>query len=226
MRLPLRMKRSSPSRMRAAMDSRVVMDLGKALAANAGAVPLDLSDLFSSSSPSLDPLHFTALCFLFFFVRPCPTLSQTSLPLFPQSSLHFLLVDNNSNPTNLLEPLPEQTLPTLTIPPALLIPLLALALIAARQQVRRTLCLSQYLSVLLIFLISPTANTTSRPQPPQARRSHSTDSTPSDKAKTRSKAKKSSIHADVIDRLDFTGVGPSNYPFGLKHFSPFLLLFA
>ena len=171
---------------------------------------------------SLDPLHFTALCFLFFFVRPCPTLSQTSLPLFPQSSPHFLLVDNNSNPTNLLEPLPAQTLPTLTIPPALLIPLLALALIAARQQVRRTLCLSQYLSVLLIFLISPTANTTSRPQPPQARRSHSTDSTPSDKAKTRSKAKKSSIHADVIDRLDFTGVGPSNYPFRLKTFFTFL----
>ncbi|KAF8269360.1 Pal1 cell morphology protein-domain-containing protein [Lactarius quietus] len=52
-------------------------------------------------------------------------------------------------------------------------------------------------------------NTSSRTQPTPARRSHSTDSVPSDKAKHhRSKTKKSSIHADVIDRLDFTGVGP------------------
>ncbi|KAI0304818.1 hypothetical protein BC826DRAFT_1100598 [Russula brevipes] len=37
----------------------------------------------------------------------------------------------------------------------------------------------------------------------------SSDSTPSDKSKPhRSKTKKGSIHADVIDRLDFTGVGP------------------
>ncbi|KAH8977276.1 hypothetical protein EDB92DRAFT_2008462 [Lactarius akahatsu] len=56
---------------------------------------------------------------------------------------------------------------------------------------------------------SPPANTSSRTQPTPARRSHSSDSVPSDKAKHhRSKAKKSSIHADVIDRLDFTGVGP------------------
>jgi hypothetical protein len=57
---------------------------------------------------------------------------------------------------------------------------------------------------------SQPTNTSSRSQPPPARRSHSSDSVPSDKAKHhRSKAKKSSIHADVIDRLDFTGVGPS-----------------
>jgi hypothetical protein len=50
----------------------------------------------------------------------------------------------------------------------------------------------------------------SRPQPTQPRRSHSSDSTPSDKSKHhRSKTKKGSMHADVIDRLDFTGVGPS-----------------
>ncbi|KAI9512801.1 hypothetical protein F5148DRAFT_1339868 [Russula earlei] len=56
---------------------------------------------------------------------------------------------------------------------------------------------------------SATTNTSTRPQPAQPRRSHSSDSAPSDKAKLpRSKAKKSSIHADVIDRLDFTGVGP------------------
>ncbi|KAH9004377.1 Pal1 cell morphology protein-domain-containing protein [Lactarius hatsudake] len=56
---------------------------------------------------------------------------------------------------------------------------------------------------------SPPANTSSRSQPTPTRRSHSSDSVPSDKAKHhRSKAKKSSIHADVIDRLDFTGVGP------------------
>ncbi|KAH9968895.1 hypothetical protein BC827DRAFT_1166373 [Russula dissimulans] len=54
-----------------------------------------------------------------------------------------------------------------------------------------------------------TTNAASRPQPAQPRRSHSSDSAPSDKAKPhRSKAKKGSIHADVIDRLDFTGVGP------------------
>lgn len=110
-----------------------------------------LSDLFSSSSP-FSPLHFAALCFLFFFARPCPTLSQTLLPLFPQSSPHFLLVDNNNNPSNLLDPFPAQTLPTLTIPPALLIPLLVLALIAARQQVHRTLCPSHYLYFLVDFL--------------------------------------------------------------------------
>ncbi|KAI9462492.1 hypothetical protein BJY52DRAFT_1257264 [Lactarius psammicola] len=56
---------------------------------------------------------------------------------------------------------------------------------------------------------SPPANTSSRSQPAPTRRSHSSDSVPSDKAKHhRSKTKKSSIHADVIDRLDFTGVGP------------------
>jgi hypothetical protein len=85
-------------------------------------------------------------------VRPCPTLSQKLLPLFPQSSPHFLLVDNNSNPTNLLDPLPAQTLPTLTIPPALLIPLLVLALIAARRQVHRTLCPPHYFFFLVDFL--------------------------------------------------------------------------
>ncbi|KAI0283340.1 Pal1 cell morphology protein-domain-containing protein [Russula aff. rugulosa BPL654] len=56
---------------------------------------------------------------------------------------------------------------------------------------------------------STTVNTTSRPQPPPARRSHSSDSAPSDKTKAhRSKGKKGSVHADIIDRLDFTGVGP------------------
>jgi hypothetical protein len=44
-------------------------------------------------------------------------------------------------------------------------------------------------------------------------RSQSQDSgTPNDKAKssaTKSRSKKGSQHADVIDRLDFTGVGPS-----------------
>ena len=60
-------------------------------------------------------------------------------------------------------------------------------------------------------LISSTGvNPTSRPQPTPARRSHSSDSVPSDKTKAhRSKGKKGSVHADVIDRLDFTGVGPS-----------------
>ncbi|KAI0307872.1 Pal1 cell morphology protein-domain-containing protein [Multifurca ochricompacta] len=57
--------------------------------------------------------------------------------------------------------------------------------------------------------LSAPSNAISRPQPTPARRSHSSDSVPSDKAKLhRSKTKKSSIHADVIDRLDFTGVGP------------------
>jgi hypothetical protein len=57
---------------------------------------------------------------------------------------------------------------------------------------------------------SPATSSGSRPQPTQPRRSHSSDSTPSDKSKHhRSKTKKGSMHADVIDRLDFTGVGPS-----------------
>ncbi|KAI0274714.1 hypothetical protein BC834DRAFT_849266 [Gloeopeniophorella convolvens] len=56
--------------------------------------------------------------------------------------------------------------------------------------------------------VSSSANAAPRPQP-AARRSHSSDSVPSDKAKlARSKSKKTSVHADVIDRLDFTGVGP------------------
>ena len=105
-------------------------------------MPLSVDEplrLFFPLLPSSPP-SFHRLFFLFLFAWPCPTLSQTLLPLFPQSSPHFLLADNNSNPTNLLDPLPAQTPPTLTIPPALLIPLLALALIAARRQVHRTSC--------------------------------------------------------------------------------------
>ncbi|KAG6898054.1 hypothetical protein C0992_006532 [Termitomyces sp. T32_za158] len=43
------------------------------------------------------------------------------------------------------------------------------------------------------------------PQKPPNRRSHSQDH---DRAKSKHKNKKGSQHADVIDRLDFTGVGP------------------
>jgi len=57
----------------------------------------------------------------------------------------------------------------------------------------------------------PPAN--NKPLPPTAgRRSQSTDSYSPEKVKQLTKAtkpKKGSQHADVIDRLDFTGVGPS-----------------
>jgi len=148
------------------------------------------------------------------YARQCPIHLQTLLLPSPQSRPP-LLVDNNTNLTNLLGLIPAQTPPTLTIPPALLIPPLAPVLIAVRQQVHRTLfpCLHSSLLVDFLHLISSTAvNTSSRPQPPPARRSHSSDSTPSDKTKThRQKGKKGSMHADIIDRLDFTGVGPSTY---------------
>ncbi len=181
------------------------------------------------SSPLFSPLTSFISLSLFSFVWPCPIHFQTFPLLFPQSRHHSLLADNTNNPTNHQGLIPAQTPPTLTSPPALLIPPLALALIAVRQQVHRTSFPCRLSSPLVDFLhlISAPANTTSRPTP--ARRSHSSDSTPSDKTKShRSKGKKGSIHADVIDRLDFTGVGPSTSLFGLiifhsSHF--FLLLF-
>jgi len=55
-----------------------------------------------------------------------------------------------------------------------------------------------------------------RPQVPP-RRSLSQDSTPvppvPEKSKSKRSGKKGSTHADVIDRLDFTGVGPSTSSF-------------
>ena len=58
-----------------------------------------------------------------------------------------------------------------------------------------------------------------RPQVPP-RRSLSQDSTPvppvPEKSKSKRSGKKGSTHADVIDRLDFTGVGPSTSSF-LSH---------
>jgi len=52
-----------------------------------------------------------------------------------------------------------------------------------------------------------------------ARRSLSQDSAPvppvpeKEKSKSKRSGKKTSNHADVIDRLDFSGVGPSTSPF-------------
>ncbi|ETW87419.1 hypothetical protein HETIRDRAFT_407073 [Heterobasidion irregulare TC 32-1] len=61
----------------------------------------------------------------------------------------------------------------------------------------------------------PTHSNPSRPLPAPARRSHSDESVPpaasADKSKANARtrtAKKPSVHADVIDRLDFSGVGP------------------
>ncbi|KAG6856654.1 hypothetical protein H0H87_002244 [Tephrocybe sp. NHM501043] len=65
-------------------------------------------------------------------------------------------------------------------------------------------------SVLLLFtspLLTPPHRSIPPPtKPAQQPRSHSQDS--AGKSKPKSKPKKGSQHADVIDRLDFTGVGP------------------
>ncbi|TFY82327.1 hypothetical protein EWM64_g1685 [Hericium alpestre] len=61
---------------------------------------------------------------------------------------------------------------------------------------------------------SHTTSTHARPPPTVTRRSHSEDTVPqhaaADKGKSNGKKapKKGSVHADVIDRLDFTGMGP------------------
>lgn len=75
------------------------------------------------------------------------------------------------------------------------------------------------LSLLIVFLIRTHSNP-SRPLPAPARRSHSDESVPpaasADKSKANARtrtAKKPSVHADVIDRLDFSGVGPSTSRF-------------
>jgi hypothetical protein len=71
------------------------------------------------------------------------------------------------------------------------------------------------------FLIR-TPHTTTRPP---AQRSLSQDSAGlADKAKaSKTRPKKGSQHADVIDRLDFTGVGPSMPPFPPNtHHNPYL----
>lgn len=67
-------------------------------------------------------------------------------------------------------------------------------------------------SLMPVFLRSqPVSMQPSPKHPSMGRRSHSQDSgNPADKPKqSKSRAKKGSQHADVIDRLDFTGVGPS-----------------
>ena len=62
----------------------------------------------------------------------------------------------------------------------------------------------------------PFHSSNGRPQAPP-RRSLSQDSTPvppvPEKSKSKRSGKKGSTHADVIDRLDFSGVGPSTSPF-------------
>jgi hypothetical protein len=177
-----------------------------------------LSENSISPSPLFLPSYsfistLSSRFFSFSYAWPCPTHLQTFPLPSPQSSSPLLVDNNKHNLTNRLGLIPAQTPPTLTIPPALLIPLLAPVPIAVRQRVHRTSfpCHSSCPLVDFLHLISPTAvNSTSRPQPTPARRSHSSDSAPSDKTKThRSKGKKGSMHADIIDRLDFTGVGPS-----------------
>lgn len=71
------------------------------------------------------------------------------------------------------------------------------------------------------------ATTPARPQMTNARRSHSDDSVRQTVAAEKAKAagrkpgKKGSSHADVIDRLDFTGVGPSASSLLFSTFSSF-----
>lgn len=56
--------------------------------------------------------------------------------------------------------------------------------------------------------LSPLSPTLARPAPPISKRSQSQDNMEKGKSSSRTK-KKGSSHADVIDRLDFSGVGPS-----------------
>jgi len=72
------------------------------------------------------------------------------------------------------------------------------------------------LAPLLIHLRIPPSTSISRTTPP--RRSHSQDSGNVPRQSKSRSAKKGSKHADVIDRLDYTGVGPSAFQIS----SPFL----
>ena len=73
---------------------------------------------------------------------------------------------------------------------------------------------------MILFLhyrgVQTTTSTSSKPAAVTSRRSHSQDSVIQvanavEKARRAGKPKKGSSHADVIDRLDFTGVGPSEF---------------
>jgi hypothetical protein len=93
-----------------------------------------------------------------------------------------------------------------------------------REAVRETVRLgrSQTQSALLSHSVSRPLipfRDAAAPQKPQSgpRRSQSQDSNPHPTDKKQKKPKKGSQHADVIDRLDFTGVGPS------ASYLPFLL---
>jgi hypothetical protein len=87
------------------------------------------------------------------------------------------------------------------------------------------------LQSLLLFLnvISNSSGPTANVAPTRTRRSHSTDGAatppPVDKSgkPPRAKAtKKASMHADIIDRLDFSGVGAASTSFP-DFISPFIL---
>ena len=66
-------------------------------------------------------------------------------------------------------------------------------------------------SQLIVIYSAPQASSAPKSS---TRRSHSQDNAPvTEKSRSsgKSRSKKGSQHADVIDRLDFTGVGPSAY---------------
>lgn len=82
---------------------------------------------------------------------------------------------------------------------------------------RQSFTLLYYNFVCLPFAYHSSAAPPTRPSQSSRQRSHSQDSVTQaaaavERAKNKTgRPKKGSQHADVIDRLDFTGVGPSTY---------------